>query len=394
MTACALRHALFVWAMASNAFFWQIVRIQSERGHAVALSGPYHDVRQPGYVGASLHELAMPVLHSRRRFLKWGVAAGALTSGFAERPAAWAQARTPPRVRAVQTPVLNIVLEDSGDAQGFPIVLLHGFPDDVRAWDDVVPPLASKGYRVLVPYLRGCGATRFREPSAPRMAEQAAIGQDVIDLADALGLERFAVAGYDWGGRAACIAAALHPERVRAAVLIGGYTIQDTFAPPQPAAPERERALWYQWYFNTERGRVGLERNRRGICRLLWQTWSPTWHFADETFERTAAAFDNPDFVDCVIHSYRHRNGNAPGEPRFIEPERQLAQRPTIQAPSIVLYGADDGVAGPPADSPAERTSFATLVARRVVNGAGHFLPREKPEVVSSALLELLGATR
>ena len=266
---------------------------------------------------------------SRRSFLKLG-AAGTLTGALVERREAWAQALTPPRARSAQTPVLSIGFEESGDAQGFPIILLHGFPDDVRAWDEVAAPLASKGYRVIVPYLRGYGPTRFREPSAPRMAEQAAIGQDVIDLADALGLSRFAVAGYDWGGRAACIAAALHPERVRAAVLIGGYTIQDTLAPPQPAAPERERALWYQWYFNTERGRAGLERNRRGICRLLWETWSPTWRFTDETFNRTATSFDNPDFVDVVIHSYRHRNLNAPGEPRFAAVERQLAERPKI----------------------------------------------------------------
>ena len=169
------------------------------------------------------------MLHSRRSFLKFG-AAGTLSSGLVARREAWAQVPTPPRARSVQTPVLNIGFEESGDAQGFPIILLHGFPDDVRAWDQVAAPLASKGYRVIVPYLRGYGPTRFREPSAPRMAEQAAIGQDVIDLADAAGLSRFAVAGYDWGGRAACIAAALHPERVRAAVFIGGYTIQDTLA--------------------------------------------------------------------------------------------------------------------------------------------------------------------
>ena len=333
------------------------------------------------------------MLHSRRRFLK-GVAAGALASALARRRNAWAQARTAPRTGAVQTPILNIGFEESGDVLGFPIILLHGFPDDVGASDEVAAPLASKGYRIIVPYLRGYGATRFREPSAPRMAEQAAIGQDLIDLADAAGLSRFAVAGYDWGNRAACIAAALHPERVRAAVLIGGYTIQDTLAPPQPAAPERERALWYQWYFNTARGRAGLERNRRGICRLLWETWSPTWHFTDETFDRTAASFDNPDFVECVIHSYRHRNGNAPGEPRFTGVERQLAQRPKIAVPSIVLYGADDGLGPPPADTPAERASFTARVAREVVAGAGHFLPREKPGVVSSAMLELLDKTR
>jgi pimeloyl-ACP methyl ester carboxylesterase len=299
------------------------------------------------------------------------------------------------RERTVDTPVLRIGYEESGSPQGFPIVLLHGFPDDVRAWDGVAPRLVGGGYRVLVPYLRGCGTTRFRDPAAPRMAEQAAIGQDLIDFADALGLQRFAVAGYDWGNRAACIAAALHPDRVRAAVFIGGYTIQDTFAAPQPLSPERERALWYQWYFNTERGRLGLAANRRPLCRLLWELWSPTWHFTDETFNRSAPSFDNPDFVDCVIHSYRHRNLGAPGDPRFADVERRLAMRPTIAVPSIVLYGADDGVGGPPpADSPAERAAFTSRIARRVISGAGHFLPREAPDVVAAALTEALGSSR
>ena len=332
---------------------------------------------------------------SRRAFLKFGVALGALTSrrdGIARgAPQPIPRPGPAPVVRTTQTAALNIGFEDSGDPRGFPIVLLHGFPDDVRAWDGVAPALAGKGYRVLVPYLRGYGATHFRDPLAPRMAEQAAIGQDVIDFADSLALPRFAVAGYDWGNRAACIAAALHPDRVRAAVFIGGYTIQDTFSPPQPLSPERERALWYQWYFNTERGRIGLAANRRPLCRLLWELWSPTWHFTDETFNRTAPSFDNPDFVDCVIHSYRHRNLSAPGDPRFDAMERQLARRPAIGVPSIVLYGADDGVGGPPpADSPAERAAFTSLVDRRVVSGAGHFLPRETPDAVSSALLELL----
>jgi len=183
------------------------------------------------------------------------------------------------------------------------------------------------------------------------MAEQAAIGQDLIDFADALKLPRFAVAGYDWGGRAACVAAALHPNRVRAAVLIGGYTIQNTVAPQQPAVPEAERALWYQWYFNTERGRAGLTANRRSLCRLLWETWSPGWHFSDEAFNRTAMSFDNPDFVDVVVHSYRHRIGNAPGEARFQAMEQELARRPKIQIPAIVMYGANNGIARPPADS-------------------------------------------
>jgi pimeloyl-ACP methyl ester carboxylesterase len=335
------------------------------------------------------------MMSSRRGFLKSsGLAAGAFVGDFAGVRPIWAQTGINPTERTIQTPFLTVGFEESGNTRGFPIILLHGFPDDVRAWDEVAAALANAGYRVLVPYLRGYGRTRFRDTVGPRMAEQAAIGQDVIDFADALGLSRFAVAGYDWGGRAACIAAALHRERVRAAVLIGGYSIQNTLGPSRPAAPATERALWYQWYFNTERGREGLEVNRRGICRLLWDTWSPTWHFTDETFNRTAMSFDNPDFVDVVIHSYRHRNLNAPGDPRFAAMERQLAERPKIEVPSIVLYGADDGIGRPPTDTPAERAPFTALVARQVVAGAGHFLPREKPSVVSSAMLAVLDATK
>jgi pimeloyl-ACP methyl ester carboxylesterase len=308
-------------------------------------------------------------------------------------PAAHAQDRSRPSTSFIDTPTLTIAYEESGDSRGFPIVLLHGFPDDVRAYDGVVGPLVGAGYRVLVPYLRGYGPTRFREASAPRMAEQAAIGQDVIDFSDALRLERFAVAGYDWGGRAAAIAAALNPGRVRAAVLIGGYTIQNTLAAPRPAAAAAVHRAWYQWYFNTESGRVGLTANRRQLCRLMWQLWSPTWRFSDETFERTAVSFDNPDFVDVVIHSYRHRVGNAPGEPRFAEVEARLAQRPVIHAPSITLHGADDGVAPPAREaSEAERAVFTSLVARRVVPGVGHFMPRERPAVVAAAMVELLAA--
>jgi len=330
--------------------------------------------------------------YTRRTFLR---AAGAAATGLmAGGGCVRAQNGGAVAARSIQTPVLTIGYEESGAASGFPIVLLHGFPDDVHAYDDVAPALAKAGHRVLVPYLRGYGPTRFRDASAPRMAEQAAIGQDLIDFADALGLQRFAVAGYDWGGRAACVAAALHPDRVRALVSTGGYSIQNTVAPSQPGPPEAERAIWYQWYFNTERGRAGLKANRRALCRLLWQEWSPTWHFSDETYNRTAPSFDNPDFVDVVIHSYRHRHGNAPGEPRFEAVEKELAERPKIQVPTITLHGADDGIARPPADSPAERSLFPALKARRVIAGAGHFLPREKPEAVSSALLELLATAR
>jgi len=317
---------------------------------------------------------------NRRAFVKTAVIGGIA-----------AQVRGQSASKSVQTPILEIAYEESGPAQGFPVILLHGFPDDVHAYDEVAPPLAKAGHRAIVPYLRGYGPTKFRDPDAPRMAEQAAIGQDVIDLADALRLDRFAVAGYDWGGRAAAITAALHPERVRAAVLIGGYTVQDTVNPSQPGSPEAEARLWYQWYFNTERGRAGLKANRRALCKLLWKTWSPTWNFTEQTYDRTAPSFDNPDFVDCVIHSYRHRIGNAPGEPRFKAVEEQLAKRPKIQCPSITLYGSDDGLARPSANvPPAERAVFENLVARRVIEGAGHFMPREKPDAVASALLELL----
>jgi pimeloyl-ACP methyl ester carboxylesterase len=318
---------------------------------------------------------------TRRRFFR--TATGAIVAGVQAR----AQA-----AKQVETAVLRIGYEESG--QGFPVILLHGFPDDAHAWQEVAPPLVKVGYRVLAPYLRGYGPTVFRDPKAPRMAEQAAIGQDVIDFADALRLDRFAVCGYDWGGRASCIAAALHPDRVRAGVFISGNLIQNTIDPAPPGAPETEKNLWYQYYFNTERGRAGLAANRRAICKFLWQTWSPSWHFTDETFNRTAASFDNPDFVDCVVHSYRHRIGNAPGEQRFQEIEQQLAKRPAIQVPAIILRGADDTLGGrEPAES-ADRASFPKLVARRMIQGAGHFLPHEKPEVVASALLEVLSASK
>ena len=292
--------------------------------------------------------------------------------------------------RTIQTPTLDIGYVETGSATGFPIILLHGFPDDVHAYDEVALPLAAAGHRVLVPYLRGYGTTRFRDPKTPRMAEQAAIAQDLVDFADALKLPRFAVAGYDWGGRAANVTMALHPDRVRAAVIVGGYSIQDVFSDPRPSAPQVEAAFWYQWYFNTERGRAGLAQNRKALCKLLWQQWSPTWKFTDATYEKTAPSFDNPDFVDCVIHSYRHRNLNAKGDPRFDAAEHRLAGRPKIDVPTILLYGADDGLARPSTDATADRAVFTKLVDRRIVPGAGHFLPHEKPEAVSTALLELL----
>jgi pimeloyl-ACP methyl ester carboxylesterase len=273
------------------------------------------------------------------------------------------------------------------------VILLHGFPDDVRAWDEAAAPLAAEGCRVLVPYLRGYGPTRFLDPAAPRMAQQAAIGQDLLDFMDALGLDRVSLAGYDWGGRAACIAAILAPSRVRGLVTIGGYNVQNTRQPARPASAEEERAFWYQWYFNTERGRAGLEANRRDICRLLWREWSPGWRFDDATFERTAVAFDNPDFVPVVIHSYRHRHQNAPGDPRFDPIEARLAERPRIEVPTVILHGRDDAVDRPRRSEP-HVSLFPPGTERHVVSDAGHFMPREQPGAVVAALRSLLARTR
>jgi len=326
----------------------------------------------------------------RRQFL--GAAAAVAAAGTTRLRA---QAPAPATLRSVRTDVLEIGYHETGDARGFPVILLHGFPDDAHAYDGVSPLVAQAGHRALAVYLRGCGPTRFHDPAAPRTAEQAAIGQDVIDFANALGLERFAVAGFDWGGRASCIAAALHPDRVRAAVLVGGYSIQNTVTAPTTAPPPAAaRRLWYQWYFNTEAGRRGLTGDRRGLCELLWREWSPTWTFTDALYARTAESFDNPDFVDCVIHSYRHRNFNAPGEPRFAGIERRLAERPPVTVPVIVMHGADDAFGAPgPGITAADRGLFPKIGDTRLVAGAGHFLPHEKPEPVAAAILDVLAAS-
>jgi pimeloyl-ACP methyl ester carboxylesterase len=294
-----------------------------------------------------------------------------------------------PDILTVRTRTLEIGYEAHGNPGGTPVVLLHGFPDDARAFDDVAPALATAGCRVLVPYLRGYGPTRFLDSNEPRMAQQAAIGQDLLEFMAVLRLAPAALAGYDWGGRAACISAILAPERVRALVTIGGYNVQNTVTPAPPASAKAERSYWYQWYFNTERGRQGLEQNRRDICRLLWQEWSPTWRFEPATFERTAPSFDNPDFVAVVIHSYRHRHGNAPGDGRLDAIERRLAERPAITGPTVILHGADDTV-GPPKRAEAELPQFPAGTERRVVPGVGHFMPREEPKAVVDALLKLL----
>jgi pimeloyl-ACP methyl ester carboxylesterase len=291
--------------------------------------------------------------------------------------------------RTVRTSTLEIAYLESGPADGRPVILLHGWPSDVHDWDAVAERLSREGFRVLVPYLRGFGPTRFLDPATPRSGQQAAIGADLRDFMTALGIDRALLGGYDWGGRAACVAAALWPERVRGLLSITGYNIQNIAAAGRrPADALQEHRYWYQWYFNTERGRAGLAKNRREIARLLWRLWSPNWQFDEATFAATAASFDNPDYVDVTIQSYRHRYGNAPGDPAFDELEQRLAQQPPITVPTIVLHGACDGV-GPPEQSEGAARHFTAGYERRVIPVAGHFLSRETPEAAAQAIRDL-----
>ena len=295
-------------------------------------------------------------------------------------------------VNFARTQDLEIAYEETGPPDGDTVVLLHGFPYDPRAFDAVVPVLAAAGQRVIVPYVRGYGATRFLSPDTPRSGQQAAVGQDLIDLLDALSIGTAGLAGFDWGARAACIVAALAPERARFLVSVGGYQIQDIAKASHPAAPQQEWRYWYQYYFHTARGRQGLSDNRYQLCRLLWRLWSPTWRFDEATYARTAAAFENPDFVDVVVHSYRHRYGNAPGDPRLEAMEGRLATMPAIGVPTLSLHGAVDGVT-PVEMSRANEDRFTGFCARRVLEGIGHDLPQEAPEVFADAILELARQT-
>ena len=286
--------------------------------------------------------------------------------------------------------VLNVSYRDTGPSEGPVVVLLHGFPYDIHAYDDVSTRLVQAGCRCIVPYLRGYGPTRFIDPDTPRSGEQAALGADLLALLDALHIPNAILAGYDWGGRAACVVAALWPERVAGLVSCDpGYNIQDVDGAGAPASPETERRLWYQYYLHGERGRAGLAANRREFCRLLWQLWSPTWPFADSTFTGTAQAFENPDFVDVVVHSYRHRYGLVAGDPLYALIQEKLALKPAITVPAVILAGADDGVSSKRDDSVA-MLGFEGPVRREVLNGVGHNVPQEAPEAFANAVLSLL----
>lgn len=291
-------------------------------------------------------------------------------------------------LRSVTTADLEIFYLEQGPADGWPVVLMHGFPYDVHAYEEVAPLLAAQGARVLVPYLRGYGPTRFLRADTPRSGEQAALGHDLLELLDALQLPQALLAGYDWGGRAACIVAALWPQRVSGLVSVNGYNIQNIARAQQPADPEAELRYWYQFYFQSERGRAGLTRHRAAFCELLWKLWSPTWRFDEATYRRSAAAFDNPDFVEIVIHSYRHRYGLVPGDPRLLDVEAALARQPDITVPTITLDGSADGVMGPPA-GPDGHGRFSGRHQHRLIEGVGHNLPQEAPQDFARAVLDL-----
>ncbi len=290
-----------------------------------------------------------------------------------------------------QTPTLRVAYEEHGPAGGACVILLHGFPYSPRGYDEVAPVLAAAGCRVIVPYLRGYGQTRFVDEAAMRSGQQGALGRDLLDLMDALGIEQAALAGYDWGGRAACIVAALWPHRVTALVTGQGYNIQDIAGAAVPLAPEAEYPLWYQYYFHSPRGEAGLTANRQELCRLLWRLWSPTWRFEDALYAQTAAAFENPDFVPVVIHSYRHRFGYAPGDAPYDGIEAALATQPAITVPTIALWGQADGVRDTPAEDP-HAAKFTFWYQRRLLENIGHNIPQEAPAETARAILDAIAA--
>lgn len=292
-------------------------------------------------------------------------------------------------LRRVEAGVLEVAYHESGPADGPPVLLMHGFPYDIHTYAEVAPLLAAEGCRTIVPYMRGYGGTRFLSADTPRSGEQAAFGADLLALLDALKIDRAVLAGYDWGGRAACVVAALWPERCAGLVSLNSYNIQNIARAMEPDTPENEHSLWYQYYFHSERGRAGLQKDRKAIAKLLWKLWSPTWRFDDATFERSAAAFDHPDFVEVVIHSYRHRFGLVAGDPAYADIDRQLAAQPVIRVPAITFDGIDDGVR-PPADASAHAPRFSGPRSHRLVPGVGHNLPQEAPRAFADAVLELV----
>jgi len=292
-------------------------------------------------------------------------------------------------LKTLQTPDLEIAYYESGPADGPPVILLHGFPYDARAYDVVAARLAGEGLRCLVPYLRGYGPTRFLREDTMRSGQQGAIGQDLKDFMEALSIPSAILGGYDWGGRAACIVAALWPEMVRGLVSCGqGYNIQNIAEAWRPASPEEEERYWYQYYFHTRRGAVGLSENHYDLCRHIWRIWSPSWAFDDATYAATARSFENPDYPAIVLHSYQHRYGGVEGDARFDAIEARLAEQPLISVPTVVLQGRDDGV-DPPSEADHDKPHFTGPYRREILDGIGHNLSQEAPDAFAAAILSL-----
>ncbi|HVN47005.1 MAG TPA: alpha/beta hydrolase [Steroidobacteraceae bacterium] len=336
----------------------------------------------------------------RRRFLS--LAASALAATQLEQATAGqaqpgASNSTSPRpsmsntfapLKRIKAGALNVEYAEAGPGSGFPVILLHGWPYDIYSFLEVTPQLASAGYRVIVPYLRGYGGTRFLSDTAPRNGQQAALGRDALDLMDALKIEKATVAGFDWGARTADIVAALWPERCKALVSVSGYLIGNQAVGRVPLPPPAEYQWWYQYYFATERGRQGYDKYRRDFARLIWQLASPKWQFDETTFERSAASFDNPDHVAVVIHNYRWRLGLAEGEPEYDALEKRLAAAPNISVPTITLEGDANGAPHP--EPAAYAKKFTGKYAHRTITGGiGHNLPQEAPQAFVQAIKDV-----
>jgi pimeloyl-ACP methyl ester carboxylesterase len=291
-------------------------------------------------------------------------------------------------LKQVDASVLNVGYAEAGPANGHPVILLHGWPYDIHSYVDVAPLLASAGYRVVVPYLRGYGTTRFLSSEMFRNGQPSALAADVIALLDALKIDKAIIAGFDWGARSADIVAVLWPERCKALVSVSGYLIGSHEAGKLPLPPKAELQWWYQFYFATERGRIGYDKYRHDFSKLIWQIASPKWDFDDATFDRSAASFDNPDHVAIVIHNYRWRLGLTEGEPKYDDFERRLAQGPVITVPTITLEGDANGAPHPDAGSYASK--FSGRYEHRVIGGGvGHNLPQEAPEAFAKAIVDV-----
>jgi pimeloyl-ACP methyl ester carboxylesterase len=294
-------------------------------------------------------------------------------------------------LKQVKAGLLNVGYAEVGPAHGPVVICLHGWPYDIHSYVDVAPMLAARGYRVIVPHLRGHGTTRFLSDRTFRNAQQSAVALDIVALMDALGIEKAVLAGYDWGSRTADIIAALWPERCKALVSVSGYLITNLKANLSPLAPAAEYAWWYQYYFATERGKLAMENqaDRTGLTRLVWDTVSPTWDFDDATFARTAAAFENPDYAAIVIHNYRWRLSLADGERRYDRFEKQLATAPAIAVPTITIDAERDPFTAPPGDGSAYRSKFTGAYEHRALAGIGHNVPQEAPAAFAQAVVDV-----